>query len=115
MTLGPLKSMVYPGRLILLGRDPSGKSTVILYAITGRSPSSQARKLEVGEDGIWVKPTDKSVLKSGNIDLLIYPSLFILDQGVAVSNGKQTVDVMACLGHSQNAAETLFCTTEMGL
>jgi len=107
MILGPLKSMVYPGRLILLGRDPSGNSTVVLYAITGRSPSSQARKLEVDEDGIWVKPTDKSVLKTGNVDLLIYPSVFILDQGIAVSNGKQTVDVMACLGHSQNAAETL--------
>jgi IMP cyclohydrolase len=99
--------MVYPGRLILLGRDPSGKSAVILYAITGRSPSSQARKLEVGEEGIWVKPTDKSILKTGNVELLIYPSIFILDLGVAVSNGKQTVDVMACLGHSMNAAEVL--------
>jgi IMP cyclohydrolase len=99
--------MVYPGRLILMGRDPSGKSAIILYAITGRSPSSQARKLEVSDDGIWVKPTDKSILRTGKVDLLIYPSLFILDQGVAVSNGKQTVDVMACLGQSQNAAEVL--------
>lgn len=107
MALGILRSMVYPGRLIILGRDRTGKSAVIVYAITGRSPSSQARKIEAQDDGIWVKPTDKEILKTGNVELLVYPSIFVLDQGIAVSNGKQTVDVMACLGHSRNAADVL--------
>lgn len=107
MSFGFFESLVYPGRLIILGRDPTGKYAITIYAVTGRSPSSQARKMEFREDGMWVKPTEKEIIKTGNLDLLIYPSLFVLEQGVAVSNGKQTVDVMACLGHSLNASEVL--------
>ncbi len=97
----------YPGRIIILGQDSTGKNVVCGYAITGRSSSSQARKLEYKQDTVWVKPTDKELLKMGNIDLLIYPSMFCLSQGIAVSNGKQTVDVMACLGQGESAAEIL--------
>jgi len=78
-----------------------------VYAITGRSDSSQARKLESEAETIWVKPTDKELLKQGNIELLIYPSIFCLPQGIAISNGKQSVDVMACLGQGESAAEIL--------
>ena len=97
----------YPGRLIIIGRDPSGRKNVIVYAITGRSPSSQARKLEKEGDSIWIKPTDKETIQKGNVDLLVYPALFVMEQGIAVSNGKQTVDIMASLGHSRNASEVL--------
>jgi len=102
-----LRSLDYPGRLIILGQNRSSKQCVVIYSITGRSPSSQARKIECEEDTLWVKPTDKEVLKKGNIDLLVYPAAFILPQGIAVSNGKQTVDLMACLNHSENASEIL--------
>jgi len=97
----------YPGRLIIIGRDPTGRKNVIVYAITGRSPSSQARKLEMEGDSIWIKPTDKETIQKGNVDLLVYPALFVMEQGIAVSNGKQTVDIMASLGHSRNASEVL--------
>ncbi len=97
----------YPGRLIIIGQEETTEKVLVVYAITGRSVSSQARKMEREEDAIWVKPTDKDLLKKGNIDLLIYPSVFCLSHGIAISNGKQTVDIMACLGQSESAAEIL--------
>jgi IMP cyclohydrolase len=97
----------YPGRIIIIGQEKKGGNVLAVYAITGRSPSSQARKLERESETIWVKPTDKDLLKKGNIELLIYPSVFCLPQGIAISNGKQSVDVMACLGQGESAAEIL--------
>lgn len=100
-------SSEYPGRIIIIGRDPSDRFNVIVYAITGRSPSSQARKLEMEGDSLWIKPTNRETIQKGNVDLLVYPALFAVEQGIAVSNGKQTVDIMASLGHSRNASEVL--------
>jgi len=87
-----LTQMTYPGRLIIIGADPSGEEAVVVYAVTGRSPSSQARRLEESEGAIWTRPTDLEVLKAGHIDLLVYPAV-IIGSGVAVSNGKQTADI----------------------
>ncbi len=88
-----LKSMVYPGRLIILGRDRSGEHAVIIYAVTGRSPSSQARELIRQGSAVWTRPTDADVLAQGNPDLLVYPAL-VFGTGIAVSNGKQTSDII---------------------
>jgi IMP cyclohydrolase len=101
-----LAAMDYPGRVIILGRSRDGK-TVVVYAITGRSPSSQARKLEWSEDGVWVRPTDEETLKKGNIDLLVYPAMLYFPGGVAVSNGKQTADVRRALEHASNPLSVL--------
>ncbi len=95
--LASLSAMEYPGRVIIIGTDPTGSRTAVIYTVTGRSPSSQARKLEWHEDGVWVRPTDEEVLKNGNPDLLIYPAILFSTRGVAVSNGKQTMDVRRCL------------------
>jgi IMP cyclohydrolase len=97
----------YPGRIIIIGQNKKTEKPFVVYAITGRSVSSQARKMEWEEGTIWVKPTSMDLLKKGNTDLLIYPSVFCLSQGIAVSNGKQTVDVMACLAQSESPAEIL--------
>jgi len=99
--LESLSAKEYPGRVIIIGRDKSGKNEVVIYAITGRSPSSQARKLELEDDAIRAKPTDDETLKKGNIDLLVYPAI-LFSRGIAVSNGKQTVDIKTRLGQSQN-------------
>jgi IMP cyclohydrolase len=88
-----LASLEYPGRLIVIGAPPRGGQAVIIYAITGRSPSSQARKLVHRDGGIWVQPTDEATLKQGNVDLLIYPAVLFGRDGLAVSNGRQTADV----------------------
>jgi IMP cyclohydrolase len=97
----------YPGRLIIIGEEKISGKVLAVYAITGRSISSQSRKMVQEKDAIWVKPTDKNLLKTKNKDLLIYPSIFCLSQGIAVSNGKQTIDIMACLGQSESPAEIL--------
>lgn len=101
--LANLSAMEYPGRVIVIGRDPTGSRTAVIYAVTGRSPSSQARKLERREDGIWIRPTDEEILKKGNPDLLIYPAILFSTLGVAVSNGKQTEDVRRRLGETAAA------------
>jgi IMP cyclohydrolase len=92
-TTGLFSAMEYPGRLIALGTSPAGDRAVIIYAITGRSPSSQARKLVARDRGVWVQPTDEDVLKKGNVDLLVYPAVLFHRAGIAVSNGRQTDDI----------------------
>lgn len=106
-----LTSRDYLGRFITLGADPSGKKDVVVYAICGRSPSSQARKLEREGDAIWAKPTDEAIVKRGNKDLLLYPAIY-LSKGIAVSNGRQTEDIKAFLAKSRNPAEVLASALE---
>ena len=96
-----LSAKEYLGRLIIIGEDISGDNLVVIYVITGRSHSSQARRLEMRPGGIWVNPVEEEVLKEGNVDLLVYPPI-LLSRGIAVSNGKQTADILACFEQSQN-------------
>jgi IMP cyclohydrolase len=84
--------MIYPGRLLIIGGDASGDHQIVLYAVTGRSPASQARMLELEGNAVWTKPTDPEVLKKGNPELLVYPAV-IFGRGIAASNGRQTVDI----------------------
>jgi IMP cyclohydrolase len=85
--------MQYPGRIIIIGASNAG-AAVVMYAITGRSPSSQARKLVIDDERkkINVTPTDEETLKTGNPDLLVYPAVIVAG-GIAVSNGRQTNDI----------------------
>jgi IMP cyclohydrolase len=91
-----LKALEYPGRLLAAGADPSGAGQVV-YVITGRSASSQARKLVRSGDKVMVRPTDEETLKKGNPDLLIYSAVMAGECGVAVSNGKQTEDIFEAM------------------
>lgn len=88
-----LAALEYPGRLIVIGAPSGGGRATVLYAITGRSPSSQARKLVRRDQGIWVQPTDEATLKQGRVELLVYPAVLFGRAGLAVSNGRQTGDV----------------------
>ena len=72
-----LKSMEYLGRFFAIGRNPDGLD-IVVYGITGRSPSSQARRLILDKQPsqgssaglvIKVEPTDSQILASGNPDL----------------------------------------------
>ena len=90
--LSLVRNLAYPGRLIVIGRTAGGAS-VVIYAITGRSASSQARQLVQRDAGVWVQPTDEEVLRQGRVDLLVYPALLFAAGGVAISNGKQTTDI----------------------
>jgi IMP cyclohydrolase len=106
-TTGLLSSLEYPGRFIALGTSLGGNRAVIIYAITGRSPSSQARKLVARDRGVWVQPTDEDVLKKGNVDLLVYPAVLFHGAGIAVSNGKQTGDIRERLAGAGNPVSIL--------
>ncbi|MEK6933345.1 MAG: IMP cyclohydrolase [Nanoarchaeota archaeon] len=93
-----LSDMDYPGRFIMLGRADNC-DVVAVYGITGRSTSSQARRLvkkNVWEKGfsIHVEPTDPELIISGNQDLLIYPAIIVEKNDVVVSNGRQTEDLL---------------------
>ena len=101
-----LRNKEYPGRFIIIGKDVTGKNVVIVYAITGRSPSSQARRIEVSEEGAWVMPTDEKILEEGNRDLLIYPAI-LYGHGIAVSNGKQTSDIRDSLSPERDPVDIL--------
>ncbi len=87
--LAKLTATAYPGRIIIIGLSSDAEKGVVVYAITGRSPSSQARELTVRGNAVWVMPTDEDVLKQGNLDLLVY-SAIAFGRGIAVSNGRQT-------------------------
>jgi IMP cyclohydrolase len=103
-----LQSMPYPGRTVIVGAGPDGQRGV-LYAITGRSPSSQARRLVIDkkEQKVFVRPTDEETLKTGNPDLLVYAAIMCGAGRIAVSNGKQTGDVFKALQGGSCAAGVL--------
>jgi IMP cyclohydrolase len=101
-----LARMEYPGRFIMLGMDPSADCDVVVYGITGRSTSSQARKISVQDIDenttvFMVEPTDSKLVEQGNKDLLVYPAIVVDDRiGMVVSNGKQTEDLARTLTQS---------------
>ncbi len=107
-----LTALEYPGRLILLGTNAAATCSILVYGITGRSASSQARKLVLAEDGIWVRPTDEKTLKEGNVDLLVYPAVLFDRAGLAVSNGKQTESIRRELGAQGLPVSTLSSALE---
>jgi len=104
--LESLASMKYPGRLIIIGIDKTGENHIVIYAITGRSAASKARKLVIERGTVWTKPTDEAVLRKGNIKLLVYPAIYI-NKGIAVSNGRQTEDIKEHLTRSKDPVEVL--------
>jgi len=90
--LEALAQMEYPGRVIIIGQSTEAHN-VVIYAITGRSASSQARRLVADKEHgtIKVRPTDEQVLKTGNANLLVYPSIRLDElNNIFVSNGIQT-------------------------
>lgn len=91
--IGIVSQMVYPGRIIILGTSPAGEG-VVMYAVTGRSSSSQARRLVREKRNVFVKPLDEGSLQGGNPELLVYPAIMVGRwKWIAVSNGKQTEDM----------------------
>ncbi|MBU4086799.1 MAG: IMP cyclohydrolase [Nanoarchaeota archaeon] len=91
--IGWLAKQEYLGRGILIGRCDGGEFAA--YFVTGRSPSSRARRFEVVSDGIRgmaikTAPTDPETLRKGNPALLIYSAVLGVRDGLVVSNGLQT-------------------------
>ena len=108
MDLEALVGMEYPGRFIILGREFDDTSNIIIYGLTGRSPSSQARKLIATEDSVKIEVTDEKQLKKGNIHLLMYTAIKRMDENnIIVSNGKQTDLIIKHFDYPKSAKEIL--------
>jgi len=102
-----LKSLEYPGRFIFAGQIKSSEEIFLVYGITGRSAASQARRIIKKEGGLWVEPSAPELFLSGNPDLLIYPAMLYSAQGVVVSNGKHTEDIMKEMLNTQDPVQAL--------
>mgnify|MGYP000004249449 CR=1 FL=1 len=55
-----LKNNSYPGRGIVIGTSPDGKSAVTAYFIMGRSENSRNRIFTLTDDGIRTQAFDES-------------------------------------------------------
>ncbi|MBI2106008.1 hypothetical protein HYT56_04195 [Candidatus Woesearchaeota archaeon] len=86
-----LEKMIYSGRGITAGLTPSSHP-FIGYSLTGRSQSSQARKLIYDEKSgvIRTSVTDLAQLEKGNPALLLYPAVARFEDNLIASNGTQT-------------------------
>ena len=82
-----LSERPYPGRGIMIGSAPSGKSAVA-YFIMGRSENSRNRVFEKTPDGIRTKARDES--KVTDPSLIIYHPVRRVGRGLVVTNGDQT-------------------------
>ena len=101
-----LKGNSYPGRGIIIGDTPDGRS-VIAYFIMGRSENSRNRVFEINEDGLYTKPFDES--KVADPSLIIYRAAGDFENRTVVTNGDQTDTVLAALeqgGSFESALET---------
>ncbi len=97
----------YPGRIIIVGKTID-ENVFALYAITGRSSVSRARKMicDEKEKTIFVVPTNESELEKGNRELLIYSSMW-WGNGIVVSNGKQTESLIEYAKQNLSPREVL--------
>ena len=83
-----LKNNSYPGRGIVIGTSPDGKSAVTAYFIMGRSENSRTRVFAEDGDGIRTQAFDESKLEDPH--LIIYAPVRVLGNKTIVTNGDQT-------------------------
>lgn len=83
-----LKSNVYPGRGIIIGKSMNGKNAVTAYFIMGRSVNSRNRVFVEDGEGIRTQAFDPSKLEDPS--LIIYAPVRVLNNLTIVTNGDQT-------------------------
>ena len=99
-----LSERPYPGRGIMIGAAPSGKSAVA-YFIMGRSENSRNRVFEKTADGIRTKAYDESRMTDPS--LIIYHPVRRVGRGLVVTNGDQTDTLRDYLLAGRTFAEAL--------
>ena len=99
-----LAANTYPGRGIVLGITPDGKTAVAAYFIMGRSVNSRNRVFCLEPDGIRTEAHDPKLMKDPH--LIIYHPVREIGRGLIVTNGDQTDTVWEYLskGESWEAA-----------
>lgn len=83
-----LSRNAYPGRGIVIGKTPDGKSAVTAYFIMGRSSNSRNRVFVEDGEGIRTQAFDPSKLEDPS--LIIYAPVRVLGNKTIVTNGDQT-------------------------
>lgn len=99
-----LKYNPYPGRGIVAGVSPEGKS-VFAYFIMGRSSNSRNRVFVKSADGITIYPFDASKVEDPS--LIIYSPVRRAGDRIVVTNGDQTDTVCEFLGKGKSFEEAL--------
>lgn len=100
-----LRSNEYPGRGIVIGRSPDGKTMVTAYFIMGRSVNSRNRVFTATEDGIKTEAADPAKLSDPH--LVIYSPVRVLDKKTIVTNGDQTDTVYDLMKEGKSFEEAL--------
>ena len=100
-----LAGNAYPGRGILLGRAPDGKTAMMAYFIMGRSENSRNRIFEETADGIRTRAFDAS--KMTDPSLVIYHPVRALERCTIVTNGDQTDTVRDALAAGETYIDAL--------
>ena len=95
-----LAGNTYPGRGIVLGLTPDGKTSVAAYFIMGRSVNSRNRVFVQESDGIRTEAYDPS--KMVDPSLIIYHPVREIGQGLIVTNGDQTDTVWEYLARGES-------------
>ena len=95
-----LEGNTYPGRGIVLGLTPDGKTSVAAYFIMGRSVNSRNRVFVQEPDGIRTEAYDPS--KMVDPSLIIYHPVREIGQGLIVTNGDQTDTIWEYLARGES-------------
>ena len=95
-----LEGNTYPGRGIVLGLTPDGKTSVAAYFIMGRSVNSRNRVFVPEPDGIRTEAYDPSLMKDPH--LIIYHPVREAGQGLIVTNGDQTDTIWGFLSRGES-------------
>ncbi len=95
-----LANNTYPGRGIVLGVTPDGKTAVAAYFIMGRSVNSRNRVFCLEPDGIRTEAHDPS--KMVDPHLIIYHPVRECGCGLIVTNGDQTDTIWEYLSRGES-------------
>ena len=95
-----LAGNTYPGRGIVLGVSPDGKTAVSAYFIMGRSVNSRNRVFIAEPDGIRTEAHDPALMKDPH--LIIYHPVREAGCGLIVTNGDQTDTIWEYLAKGES-------------
>ncbi|MBR6470082.1 MAG: IMP cyclohydrolase [Lachnospiraceae bacterium] len=102
-----LKANSYPGRGIIIGKTPDGKSAVTAYFIMGRSTNSRNRIFVEDGEGIRTQAFDPALLTDPS--LIIYSPVRVLGNKTIVTNGDQTDTIYDGMDRQLTFEQSLRC------
>lgn len=100
-----LSNNTYPGRGLLIGKTPDGKSAVTAYFIMGRSDNSRNRVFTEKDGEVFTEPFDESKVEDPS--LIIYAAIRQYENHLIVTNGNQTDTIYDGLAAGKSFAESL--------